>query len=1035
MRTIGVIGLINVALLSAKLALAGGERFDFVATSGTLGFGQPHNVEFAAQSGKPLLVRSTGKDPFFHSPPVSLRATTHGALVIRAAFEGPVRHLSLYFATDKSPNIGQDKVLMVPVRADGKEYEYRLPVGQHPLWRGTVTRYRFDLEPGAGPGAVMRLSSLAYTYPAEPTLNTFTASASVLAKGTTVALTVEIENTTPDALGDVEVRFQPSTNTVSISPAKVAIARLAPDEQMDVQAMVRGERDGVAVLDAIMLRKGVELDRRNVALCVATDMPPSNGVSFGTIQIRPGGQPWAAVTNNQSLVVRLDGLSGLAEWWAGYKGRYVRVGRIFPMVSLLHGERERHLEIVRWHSCEKDSSGGLTLVGDLGPRGQEMAGVEMQVWPQPAWPFWTWVDVKLQAKRPIHLRAFTAPRLLVGDGAFGSERDEGLLPGVEYLEKGEHSSSKLDYHTDESLRTVPHPKKFTFPFMAVTHGDHLLTLSWTWTRNEPQGEGQGAPSAGFASPNFVDGQKNHLMTLFWPPVPDLVSENHWEARKPVLVNPGERLTLHYRLHALTRPGIHVTDVYPILFQGMMEQSPRLQEPPRDYDAECALCRVAYADVVWREKERGWNHALPASPTQWAPHPYTFNVQFLEAERAEMTSSPERNRISQIIEQATSHRWKIGGERPSGEDYYFVGETLLACVEARQAQARTLMKQQRTDGSWGFESRDEKQAELGPKGQAEVGIVADHAIPILQHALMTGDREAEASARKALEHMKRYVIPRAAQVWEIPVHTPDIMGSARGATAYRLGYLLTGETDHLARAKYWLSTGLPFIYFWSHPSSPYWRFATIPVFGATHFRAPNWEGLPVQWCGLVYAEEALRYAQLKSDPVYRNTGEGILRSAMWQQPTDGEYRGLLPDSYPLAARQGNGPFINPETILRPLWLLRGFDFRVNTIVLPRGNDRSLRLSALAGIATATVTSDYSVRANLGAVRGLPFGVVVCGLDGVPQDIKWHGQPLPKRDKLERTQEGWIYLADRGWLLANLVGTGKGDQVIVKLADKK
>jgi hypothetical protein len=1022
--------------LSARSLSAAGERFDFTASSGTLGFGQPHNAEIRAEAGKPLWVRGTDKDPYFHSPAVSLRATTHGVLLFRAAFEGPVRHLGFFFATDKSPNIAPDKMLSIPIRADGKEYEYRLPVGGHPKWQGTVTRYRFDLDPGETGGAVMRLSSVAYVYPSEPTLNRFTVSASVLGKGTTASLTVEIENAAPDSVADIEVRFQPSTNTISVSPAQVGIERLAPDERKSVQAVVRGERDGVAVLDAIMLRRGVELDRRPLAIGVVGEAP-SPGPPRRAIQRRAADLPWSVIsTGDQALTVGLGEHSGLAEWWANDKGSFVRVGRIFPVVSLLHGEKVRRLDVVRWRSSENTDTGALMLRGEIGLGDEMVADVKADfVLPKEGRGEIS-VAVVLEAKRPIHLRAFMSPRLLVGDGAFGAERDEGLFPGLEYLEKGERSSSKLDYHTDEYLRTVPHPKKITTPLMALTHGDRLFMLRWDDPK--PNGDGLLAPSAGFASPNFVDGQQNHLVALFWPSVPDDVAENEWEARKPVLLKPGDRLTLSYGLTVRPQIGVHVTSAIPLLFYERYDGLRLWQAPPCSNNAARALCRTAYTDVIWREKERGWNHALPASPMQWQPYPYTFNLQFLESERAEMTSSPERSRISTIIEEAAARRWEMGGKRPSGEDYYFVGETLLGCIEARQAQARALMRQQRPDGSWGFDARDEQRAPLGEKGQAEIGIVADHAIPILQYALMTGDRDAESAALKALENMKRYVIPRAAQVWEIPVHTPDIMGSARGATACRLGYLLTGETEHLDRAKYWLATGWPFVYSWDH--RPYWQGATIPVFGATFFRAPNWEGLPVQWCGLVYAEEDLRRyllwmpSRFIPSPNERPVGHAIVGSAMWQQPTEGEYRGLLPDSYAFAAKQGNPPFINPETILRPLWLMRGFDFRVNSVVVPRGTDRSLRVSALARISKATLTADRSVSATLSAVRGLPFGVVVCGLTTAPLEVKWHSQSAPKRDKLERTQEGWQYLPDRGWLLANLLGTGKENQLCVKFGEE-
>jgi hypothetical protein len=1040
---IGNVGLVcsvlAVAFLAPRLATAAGERFDFAAANGTLGFGAEHDCELRVEPGKGLVARSTGKDPYFVSPSVSLRGISKGELVVRAAFEGPARALGVYFATDKSPQTGEDKVMRIAVRSDGTEREYRVPVGRHELWQGTITRYRFDLEGPGSAGAMMRLASVRYTYPAAPQMNWLHSAESVVKPGTTTSVSAEVQNPSPDAMNDLEVRFVASTNTISISPARAAIATLAPDERTTVRGVVRTDHEGVAVVDAILTRRSTEIERRNVALCVAAETPAPGGMMEGT-RIRPNGQAWAVVMNTQALVVRLDAASGLAEWWGEGKKGFELVGRIFPLAAVLHGEGKRCFEVVRWHSCERSparSAGmeGLILAGGIGRPGEEVGEVRMQIRPEDEGPFSIHVEATLEAKRPIHLRAFMSPRLLLGDGAFGEERDEGLFPGVEYLEKGERSSNKLDYHTDEYLRTVPHPKKITVPLMALTQGNHLFMLRWDSPR--PEGDGLLVPAAGFASPNFADGQENHLMTLSWPSVPGVVAENEWEARKPVLLKPGDRLTLEYSLYAVSKAAVHVSDALPILFNTMYAWglSFPYEKPPRDSDAERGLCRVAYTDVIWREKERGWNHALPASATQWAPQPYPFNLQFLESERTEMTSGPERNRISQIIEQAAGHRWKSLGERAGADDYYFVGDTLLGCIEARQAQARALMRQQRPDGSWGFQSRDPQRAELGPEGKAELGIVADHAIPILQYALMTGDREAEAAGLKALEHMKRYVIPRAAQVWEIPLHTPDIMGSARGATAYRLGYLLTGQTEYLERAEYWIKTGWPFVYFWGHPKWSYWAYATIPVFGATHYRAPNWEGLPVQWCGLVYAEESLRCAPLLTRiPYCRQVAEGIVRSAMWQQPTQGEYRGLLPDSYPFASKQGNGPFINPETILRPLWLIRGFDFRVNSVVVPRGNDRSLRLSAVAAVTTAVLGANDAVIAKLSAVRGLPFGVAVCGLTAAPSEISWQGHLVPRRDRLERNQESWCFLADRGWLLANLIGTGKQSDLKMQLGGK-
>ncbi len=1057
---------------------AGCERFDFVASSGTLGFSAGHNVELTAAGGGPLVVRATGRDPFFLSPNVSLRGIKQGILIANAAFEGGVRQVGVYFITDKSPQWGPNKHLNIRVQSDGRPREIRIPVGTHPLWRGTVTRYRLDLEPADATSAVMHLFSLEYSYPAEPVLARLSTTQSVLAAGSTATASVEIENPTPDMVTDVEVRFQVSTPTVTVSPAQVSSAQIAAGERMTVSAMVRGQRAGAAVLEAVLLRKSVEVDRRPVALCVTRDDVITTEIAAqGLYKLQNGLSRAVALADGQAMTIHLGAESGLVEWWARETGnRYVRVGRIFPQVSLLHGERMRHLDVVRWHEMPQAGIGvnePLFLTGDLGPPGGAVAAVTARIQATGKPAIWLEVEVTLEAKQAIPLRAFVSPRLLAGDGAFGADRQEGLFPGLEYLEQGERSSSQLDYHTAEYLRTVPHPKKITLPLMALTHGDRLFMLHWD--DPQPNGDGLCAPAAGFASPNFVDGQANHLMALFWPGVPDGVAENHWEAEKPVRVQAGEKLTLRYRLGIEQKPAVHVADAFALLRQTAERNVFAYARPPRDMEAERALCRIAYTETAWNEKERGWHHALPATGGQWPAFPETFALQFLESELAEMkphevhngstaaaardpnveAAEAERKRMADVFAKGLAHRNERSGGHVSAEDYYFAGETLLECIEANRAQAYGAIKRQRDDGSWGFDpGGDARRAELGPAGKAEIGICANRVIPILEYALMTGDPACEAAAVKALEHMKCYTIPRAAQVWEIPVHTPDIMGAAHGATAYRLGWLLTGREDYRERARYWLSTGLPFVYFWGHPKWPYWLNATIPVFGATHYRAPNWIGLPVQWCGLVWAEEALRCAPWLGEPWAEAAAAGIVYSAMRQQPTEGEYRGLLADSYPFAAAQGRPPWIAPRTILQPLWLMRGYDFHVNSVVVPLGNDRSLRLSALARITTVTAaatllsrtsnsavsgtllsqTSAPTLRAQLSAVRGVPVGVFICGLPGEPAEVLWQGKRLPCRDKLSRTDNGWTWLADRRWLLANVHGAGKSAELVLRFGSK-
>ncbi|HWY76540.1 MAG TPA: hypothetical protein VN281_13030 [Verrucomicrobiae bacterium] len=92
------------------------------------------------------------------------------------------------------------------------------------------------------------------------------------------------------------------------------------------------------------------------------------------------------------------------------------------------------------------------------------------------------------------------------------------------------------------------------------------------------------------------------------------------------------------------------------------------------------------------------------------------------------------------------------------------------------------------------------------------------------------------------------------------------------------------------------------------------YATIAVYGATHWQAPDWIGLPVQWCGLVYSDALYRLAECIWDP-WRHIADGITLSGAEQTCAFAapQRAGLLPDSFVLATQHRNPPFINPATL--------------------------------------------------------------------------------------------------------------------------
>jgi hypothetical protein len=180
--------------------------------------------------------------------------------------------------------------------------------------------------------------------------------------------------------------------------------------------------------------------------------------------------------------------------------------------------------------------------------------------------------------------------------------------------------------------------------------------------------------------------------------------------------------------------------------------------------------------------------------------------------------------------------------------------------------------------------------------------------LLRFAKITGDKAAKAAGLKALEFMKRFRTPRGAQVWECPLHAPDIMASAYATQAYIYGYELTGDESFRELAIRWALSGVPFVYQWEN--RPIMRYATTATLCATHYEAPVWIGRPVQWCGLVYADALLDLAPHDETLDWKKLAEGILISGEQQQYVEGPSRGLLADSLILKTQKLLPFDINP-----------------------------------------------------------------------------------------------------------------------------
>ena len=633
------------------------------------------------------------------------------------------------------------------------------------------------------------------------------------------------------------------------------------------------------------------------------------------------------------------------------------------------------------------------------------------------------VEYNLTANQDRELTAFNGPILYAGDGAFGGRKTAALFPGLEFLEGDEPSSSPRDVAPPNNNRLVPHPYKITIPLMAVEHKKTLVGLAWdaleTWDGKHNM------LSATFASPNWYNHQKNHLMGLFVPTVPDWVEENHLAATTPYTLKANQPITIKAQIIIDGNASIldavsHWTDAYGV---------PKPLEAPRSDKEEILLSRHGFMQTVWDKDTRKSRHCVDWAPGN-APGFATllWYDHLIQTQNHTIKDESVRQRALEIVKRTVQDAG-LGGLTSTDlchilkwEAPFYFGEVEAGLDRLKEVTNRWIETQEE-DGSWRFQPTTDRTKTLGNEGDAVLGTCAPTAQMLLKHARVTGDSESLAAGLKGLKFMENFKVPRGAQTWECPLYAPDLLAAAHAVSAYVEAYEITRETHHLEKAEQWAKSGLPFLYHWHLSDRPGMRFGSIPVFGTTFYTHP-WFGVPVQWNGLVYAyalQHLARHTAEGQSQFWSKVAEGIIVSAMHQQWTDGELKGTYPDGLYGFCTEGRGPHINPEDIMVNLYTLRGFDPDICTqICRIEGN----HIHVSAGAKVDGLGHDDSGRLKF-TLRYVPNETSYCIIGGYgsgvgkgtssvkpgPSGIRAGSGDLPLTDNLSTTESGWLYREDK------------------------
>ncbi|MGA2660194.1 MAG: LamG domain-containing protein [Verrucomicrobiota bacterium] len=613
------------------------------------------------------------------------------------------------------------------------------------------------------------------------------------------------------------------------------------------------------------------------------------------------------------------------------------------------------------------------------------------------------------------LAHFQGPTLHVGEGAFGASKDDGLFCGLEWLAGEEASSSNLDMHDpDYYVRFVPHPNKITVPLMAFSKSNAALALYWDclqkWDGTNDR------PAAVFASPNFIEGQENHLMGLFLPSVPAWVSSNTLDAAAaPYPFRAQVPLRLEAWIAAVT-PARQSLACLPRWFEtfGVPDPAPI---PRGSYLKEIEFSARAFLESLWVENERQWWTSKGAgdllSPKARPPH-FAFQLRMA----ALMTQD---DALRRTCNDRAALAENLGGFSPQWDDLGFTWADPAPRLAALGHAAIERLDSMEPDGSWRFRTRVETTGVfkgmdyslLGPDRAAEVGTCALNLYEVLRFARLAGDADVFKAAEKPLAFIEQFAVPRAAQVWECPVHSPDILAAADAIDAELEAYRCSGNQHYLEEARRWAWTGLPFVYVWNPPGKPILRYASIPIFGASWF-AGSWIGQPVQWNGLRYAYALLKLADYDHSFPWRRVAEGLTISALYQQDTDGPNAALWPDNFS-ALDWSKCPWLfEPGLIAKNIYKILGRDMEPATTTVGTGNNRFF-------ITTRARVSQAAWRDNLLSFQAqFPEGeggcVVAAGLER-PLRVLLDGSSLAQ----SRT-DGWQYVDGQGFLVIRLPASG-------------
>ncbi len=581
------------------------------------------------------------------------------------------------------------------------------------------------------------------------------------------------------------------------------------------------------------------------------------------------------------------------------------------------------------------------------------------------------IELKVDKDRDIiHIPWLT---IFPGLGTFGQHKDQGLFPGLEYL-CDEPSSSEADIETPDYVRRVPDPLKITFPLMAIAHGGNYIGVIW---------EPSEAVAATFDSPDRIFNSGAHVMALSAPAVGELRFENDLSAHTPLRLRANKPLIVTAMIIGGKGQSIIPAVRHYVELKGL----PDVPEFEGGFNAAVDLLAHGWMDSQINEnglfRHAVWGNNFPAGPAADAAMYIDWLANHTKNESLSERLSNEKSRaLSRIpsrhpFSSSVSHAHLPNTPLLFGRTFEFVLQ--------RRSQALNLLRSFDVDGVKLYRPGKTDYSKTHFAKHAN-GLAGQAMATILEGATLSADKDLIGQALELLDKQTTLyagTVPRGAQTWEVPLHTPDILASAHMVKAYTLGHMISGRQEYLDQAKYWAWTGVQFVYLQPPTSGRVGVYSTIAVLGATNWKAPLWLGQPVQWCGLVYCSALHLLSEYDPDGPWEKIAKGITVTGLqmsWPR-SDEQRQGLLPDFFDLRAQIAAGPAINPGTVQAHLAELYG---KCKIYDVKRMSNRGWFVHAPCTISDIRENEDY-VMLTTNGWGSAQYYVLISGVEKEPHEV--------------------------------------------------